>query len=76
MKSKSIFKFRWEPESWPPAGWLVSTALGPAFRDPEERCPVVLVRQFGSQLESSSHYKGRRNLVSILSLCEVTYAVA
>jgi len=77
MKSKSIFKFRCECESWPPACWLVSTTLGHAFRDPEQRCSaVVLVRRFGSQIESSSRCKFQRNLVSILSLCEVAYAAA
>jgi len=77
MKSKSIGKFRCEPESWPPACSLLSTTLGHAFRNPEERCPaVVLVRRFGSPIESFSRLKCRRNLGSILSLCEVTYAVA
>jgi hypothetical protein len=75
MKSKSIFKFRCERESWPPACWLVS--LAHASEDPQERCPsLVLIRRFGSQIESSSRCKSRRNLVSILSLCEATYAAA
>ena len=77
MKSKSIFKSRCERESWPPACLLVSTTLGHAFRDPEERCPaVVLVRPTDSQIKSSSRSKCWRILLWIASLSEVANAAA
>jgi hypothetical protein len=67
MKAKSIFQFRWQRESRPPAGSLVSTAPGHAFEDREERrAAFIFVRRCGSQFESSSRRKCRPNLPRIL----------